>query len=114
MSFEDYPVSFSLEVNIEKAYENIRKYQTALYRTLDIMRQLGLPSNVDAAMSKLQQIISLANTARLTLHQLQIAQAGTPGVGWVLAAIGLISTLSTAGSMIEDAGWTFHRHNMSW
>jgi len=98
MSVEDYPVSFSLEVNVEKAYEDARKLQTVLYRTLGLLRTMGI-SSLDDFSSKAQRAIILANQARLAIAAFQAA-AGP--LGWALFGIGVVSTWVTTVDFIDD------------
>jgi hypothetical protein len=99
MSEEDHTVSFSLEVNVEKAHENIRKLQTLLYRTLGLFRRLGLPEQIDSAIMKVQRFIAVMNQARLAAAAFQTAVGP---IGWGLAIVGGLSTaVATADFMAE-------------
>lgn len=99
MTVEDHTVSFSLEVNVQKAYENVRQLQTILYRTFALWRRAGLPEDVDEAISKIQQIISLLNQMRLTAIA---AYTATGPIGWALALVGAAGTVATTVEMMED------------
>ena len=98
---EDYQVSFSLEVNVEKAYEDIRKVQTILYRTLSLIRRLGLPEDVEAAIVRLQRLIAVLNTVRLAIIALETASGP---YGWAMAGLGLLTTAATVGDFIMESG----------
>jgi hypothetical protein len=90
LSIRDEGVSFSLEVNVEPAYENVRRLETAYYRSLSLARRMGLPDNVDFAIAKIQQYIAMMNKLRLTMIALETASGP---VGWALALIGAASLM---------------------
>lgn len=95
----DEDVSFSLEVNVEKALGDLREVQTVLYRTIGLLRQLGLPKEVDAVIRKTQQLIAITNALRLALIGLYMSSGP---VGWVLGAIGLASGLIATATFAES------------
>lgn len=101
MSRIDEGVSFSLEVNVEKAYENIRKLQTVLYRTLGLLRRFGLPEEIDAQIMKIQRLIMLLNELRLTM--IAVHTAAGP-IGWALAGLGVATFAFDAGDLWQDLG----------
>jgi len=104
MSVEDHTVSFSLEVNVAKAYEDIRRVQTILYRTLGLLSRAGLGEDVDAAIRKVQELIRVLNMLRLSLAAFQAARAaaGDP-IAVAQFAITLATTVADLGTVIEDA-----------
>ena len=106
MSVQDATVSFSLEVNVEKAYENIRRLQTVLYRALGLLRSMGLPEDVDAAIREIQNLIMILNQLRLTMIAVQAASGP---IGWAMAGISTISTLMTTGEMYGDQLYDWSR-----
>ena len=105
MSVEDHQISFSLEINVEKAYQDVRRVQTILYRVAGLMRRMGLSENVDAAMAKLQQIQRMVNSLRLAYAALQAARmaAGDP-IAWAMAGVAIATTAFDAGDLIMEAG----------
>jgi len=102
MSVEDYPVSFSLEVNVEKAYEDIRKLETVLYRALGMLRQMGAGPDLDRMITQIQRAIAMINQLRLTIIALQAASGP---IGWALAGIGVVSTLVLTGDFIGSVNY---------
>lgn len=83
----DETVSFSLEINVEKAYEDLRRYQTLLYRGLGLVRRLtGGDENLEHAISLMQRAIAITNQLRLAMIALHAASGP---VGWALALVGL-------------------------
>lgn len=99
MSIEDHQVSFSLELNVAKAYENVRRLETIIYRTMGLMRQLGLPENIDQAISKVQSAIAVLNQYRLTVAA---AQAASGPYGWALLGISVGTTIASTAALGEQ------------
>jgi len=97
-------VSFSLEVNIQEAYEDIRRVETILFRTLNLVQRLSGDEKLDAFVSKLQRLIMIVNQARLTIAAFQIV-AGP--IGWGLAIVGLAGTALTIAEEMDAARATY-------
>jgi len=98
MAVQDETVSFSLEVNVEKAYEEIRKLQTVLYRTLSLMSRLGMPEDVEKGIALAQRLIATINALRLAIIALQTASGP---IGWALALVGLAGAGASYVDTIE-------------
>lgn len=98
MSVEDHQVSFSLEINVEQAYQDIRRVQTLLYRTLGLLRRMGLSEEIDEAIAQIQRLIAILNSARLAIAALEAASGP---IGWALAAVQVGTTLFSVADMIE-------------
>lgn len=96
---EDHIVSFSLEVNVEQAYEDLRRVQTILYRTISILRRMGLPEDVNQAIATIQRLIALVNQARLAIIALQTASGP---IGWGMALLAAATIPLTAGDMFYE------------
>lgn len=88
MSSEDHTVSFSLEVNVENAYVEVRKLETVLYRTLSLASRLTGDEDLRNGIQTLQRALAVANQLRLAYRALQIARmaAGDP-LAWALAGL---------------------------
>jgi len=101
----DEDVSFSLEVNVEPGFTAVRRLQMVLFRTLGLMRRLGLPPQIDRAIAGLQQLISTANQARLALLALQAVRmaAGDP-IAWMQAGISVVTVAVSMGEMMTVEG----------
>jgi len=92
-------ITFNLEVIADDATENVRRLETLIFRTLGLLRRLGLPENIDAAILKIQQLVM---TIRI-LHSAFIAlQAATGPIGWLLGAVVLISGILSAGEFMME------------
>lgn len=98
MSAEDHTVSFSLEVNIEKAYEDIRRVQTLLYRTLGLVSRLTGNENVDLAIRHIQRLIAWLNQLRLTIAAFE---ATTGPIGWAMLGLTVATTAVSYADMME-------------
>ena len=98
---EEHKISFSLEVNVDEALTNIRKVQTILYRTIGLLRRIGLPPEIDAAVARIQQLIALLNMLRLTI--IALATASGP-YGWALAGLSAISFIVSVDDFVFGAG----------
>jgi hypothetical protein len=92
-------VTFNLELNVEQAIDNARRLELLLYRSIALLGRLGLPENIDQAISKVQRLIM---TIRL-LHTAMIAlEAASGPIGWALALVGVASALLSTGDLIYD------------
>jgi len=87
MSYDE-GVSFSLEVNVEKAYEDVRRLQTVFYRTLGLVRRVSGSEDLNQAIATMQRAIAIANQLRLAMAALQAARmaAGDP-LAWAMAGL---------------------------
>jgi hypothetical protein len=102
MSNIDETVSFSLEVNVEKAYEEVRRLQTVLSRSLGLAARLTGSEDLRKSIVRMQRTIAVANQLRLALAALQAARmaAGDP-LAWALAGL---SVTEVGVSMYEMTG----------
>lgn len=102
LSVEDHIVSFSLETNIEQAYEDVRELQTVFYRTLSLASRLTGDEDLNRGIRTMQEAIRIANQLRLAYRALQLARlaAGDP-LAWGLAAV---SVAEVAVSVYEVSG----------
>ena len=103
MSAQDHVVSFSLEVNVEEAAIEVRRLQTLLYTTLNVVRRLTGDENLIASIDLMQRAIRVANTLRLAYAALLAARvaAGDP-IAIAQAGVTIIGTAITVGDFIEN------------
>lgn len=95
--FHEETVSFSLEVNTERADKSLRRVQTVLYQTLSLLRRLsGGNENVREVIDQLQTLNMVLNRVRLTA-ELFLTASGP--IGWALFAISAASTAVTIGEL---------------
>jgi len=88
---EDTTVSFSLEVNVGKALDDVRRLQTVLSRSLALVRKASGSEDLNNFIDALQKAIAWINKLRLALHALQAARmaAGDP-LAWAMAGIAVV------------------------
>ena len=106
MSTIDETVSFSLEVNVDKAVSDLHKYETVLYRVLGLWLRMGLPPEIEAQVRYLQRLIAILNQARLAALALQAASGP---VGWALAGVGFLTMALSSGELIGDVMYDTQR-----
>ena len=98
---EDHQISFNLELNVEQALSEVRRLETLLFRSLGLLRRLGLPEDMRKGISDLQRMIM---TIRM-LHTAIIALQGATGpIGWALALVGLGTGIASASDMMLSIG----------
>jgi len=96
---EEHLVTFNLELNVEQTYAEIRRLQTLLFRTVGLLRRLGLPEEIDRALAIIQRTIM---AARLLYTSLLALEAASGPLGWALAIVGVTSAaVSVADVAIE-------------
>ncbi len=102
MSVDDQTVSFSLEVNVEEAYTNIRRLQTALSRSLSLVERLSRGKDLPALIVETQRAIRITNQLRLALAALQALRmaAGDP-LAWAMAGVAVAETVADVADELE-------------
>lgn len=78
----------------------LRRVQTLLYRTLGLIRRLGLPEDMEQAVVLVQRLISAMNQLRLAAIALQVASGP---IGWALAAVSAVSAVWTGVEWADSA-----------
>lgn len=103
---QDTVVSFSLEVNVEDAYKEVRKLETILARSLNMVKRLsGGDENLQTTIDRIQRLITVVNSLRLAYRALQLARMATGDpIAWGLAIIsGAEVAFTVADSMAMEA-----------
>ncbi len=87
MSYDE-TVSFSLEVNVEQAYTQVRKLEMLFSRTLGMVQRLTGDENLNRSIGLMRRAIAVANQLRLAMAALQVARmaAGDP-IAWATAGL---------------------------
>ncbi len=98
MSREQEDVTFALEVDVSKTMAEIRRLEILLFRTLSLIRRLGLPEDIEQGIVRIQRLIMAARLAHAALIAMQAA-AGP--IGWALAGVGIVSAAWTAYDVIS-------------
>ena len=92
-------VTFNLEINVEQAFSTVRKLELIAYRTINLLRRMGLPENVDDAIAKVQRFIM---TVRLAHSAILAFEAASGPIGWIMAGLGIAATVLTAGDIARE------------
>lgn len=74
-----------------------------LLKTLNILRRMGLPEEINSVVMKLQRLIGIANQMRLVIYALNAAMMGTPA-GAILAGLGMIMVALDVGDILMGSG----------
>jgi len=82
-------VTFNLELNVEQAYSEIRKYETVMYRVLGLMNRAGLPEDVQDAIMLIQQLVMTARLLQTAIAALNVSMMTSPA-GVVLGGVGIM------------------------
>jgi len=103
LSVEDHTVTFNLELNVEQTLSEIRRLETLLFRTISLIRRLGLPEDIDALISKIQRTIM---TVRILHTSLIALQAASGPVGFALAGVGIATAALSFTDVIQTGMYT--------
>lgn len=98
---EEHDVTFNLELDVSRVYDNTRKLETLFYRIFSLLGRLGLPEEIDAAIYKIQRMIM---TIRLAHTAIIAFQAASGPVGWALALAGGVTVALTASDFMMSLG----------
>lgn len=95
-------VSFSMEINVEQAYTDVRKVLSVFHQWLTQLRRAGFSEQQQQLIAEIQQLIALFNKLRLSLAALQAARmaAGDP-IAWAQFGVTATSFLFDIGEMID-------------
>jgi hypothetical protein len=98
MSQEEENVTFNLELRTERAVDPIRQVESIAYRTLALVRRLGLPENVNQAISYVQRFVGVIRLLHSSLNML-MASAGP--LGWLMMIQGALGVATAAASFSD-------------
>jgi len=73
--------------------------EQALQRSLRLFQRMGLPENVERAITFIQRMISITNQLQFAVLALNAAVAGTPG-GWVLLSVSAAMIAMDVGDLM--------------
>jgi uncharacterized protein YaaW (UPF0174 family) len=96
---ETVEIEYVLTVQTEQMETQLRQLETLGFRTLHMLRQLGLPPEADAAIQKMQQLMSVIRMLDLSLRLLESASGP---IGWALFAVSAVSTALTVGNTLYN------------
>ena len=92
-------ITFNLELNVEQTIHEIRRLETLLFRTISLLRRLGLPENVSETAAKIQRLIM---TIRMLHTALVALETATGPIGWALAVVGIGTAVVSFGDLIME------------
>ncbi len=96
---ETTEIEYLLTVNLEQCATQIQQFERLLFRSLSLLRRMGLPEDVTQGINTIQRMITTLRMLRISLLALQAA-AGP--VGWATALIGLTIGMAEAGELGVD------------
>jgi len=102
----DETVSFSLEVNVAPAYEEIRRLQTVLYRTLGLIRRISGDDDLNTLIDYTMRAITMMNTLRLVVAAFYAASGP---IGWAMFGVAAATSLITTGEFFGDWAYNVQR-----
>lgn len=97
----DVEIQYSLTINTELAYSDIRKLEITLMRVLGYLKTMIGDERIDRAIMKVQQFISVLRVAQIAMRAFE---AATGPVGWAYAATTLVAVAITAGEFANTTG----------
>lgn len=92
-------IQYSLTVNTEIAYNDIRKLEIVLMRCLSFASRLTGDENLKNSLRIIEKAIMTLRTLQITIKATQLAMAGSMGpLGWAYAA----TSMATSGFALYD------------
>lgn len=89
----------TVQPKMEKVAVETALVNQALQKSLRLFQRMGLPENVEFAITIIQRLIAIANQLRLTIVALNAMMAGTPG-GAILFGISVAMIALDVGDMM--------------
>jgi len=99
----DVEIQYSLTLNTELAYNDLRKLEITFMRIFSYLRKMTGDERIDAAMRKVQQFITLLRTAQIAMRALDVATMTNP-IGIAFALTTLVATAIAAGEFANTTG----------
>jgi len=89
----------TVQPKLERVAAETALVNQALRRSLRLFQRMGLPENVEFAITVIQRLIMIANQLRLTIVALNAMMAGTPG-GAILFGVSVAMIALDVGDMM--------------
>lgn len=96
---EDVEVQYSLTINTELTYSEIRKIEIMLVRVLGYIRRLTGNESLNQAIIWIQRAITTMRTLQMMVHAMEIASGP---IGWAYAAVSAIGAAFAVNDMMYD------------
>ena len=90
--------SLKARADMTEEFLTTQQFERILYRVMSIIKRMGLPENLQAAISLMSRAIMTARMLTMSLHFLEMA---TP-YGWFMGFTGIISTSLSAAEITSD------------
>lgn len=98
MSEETLDYTINLQLSAE-CYSELRKLETSLFRILSYIRRMTGDENINNAIARVQQLITIIRMAQIALRALQIASGP---IGWLYAGTTVVSLGFAVGDVMYD------------
>jgi hypothetical protein len=95
----DAGIQYSLAVNTEMAYSDIRKLEIVIIRCLEYAQRLTGDQNLKNGIQTIQQTITAVRSLQIALRQLEIASGP---IGWALALTSAVAAGASAGTAMSS------------
>lgn len=92
-------VQWSLTVNTELTYSEVRKLETVLMRVLGYLRQFSGNENLNETIMLIQRTITAIHSLQMAIRALQMASGP---VGWAYAATSVVAAGLSGYSIYES------------
>lgn len=84
---------------LKLSYSELRAIEVTANRILTIISRMTGSPDLDFAIRKLKTLIM---TIKLAMASIRMIEAATPGIGWLLAIVGTVSTLICMGDLVME------------
>jgi hypothetical protein len=94
---DEETVVFNLEVQVsEMSMGNLRKLELIAYRSIALLRRMGLPEQIDQGIAKLQNFIMIIRLAHTALVAFNAASLTNPlGLAMFALSVGTLAFATT-------------------
>ncbi len=96
---EQNEIQYSLTVNTELTYNEIRKLETVLIRVLSYVERLAGNADLTKLINIIQATITAVRSLQMALRALELASGP---IGWAYAATGVVAAGFAGYSMYES------------
>ena len=96
----DAGIQYSLAVNTEMAYSDVRKLEIVIMRCLEYAQRLTGDENLKNGIQTIQQAITALRSLQIAIRQLEIASGP---LGWALALTSAVAAGASAGTAVGGA-----------
>lgn len=98
---EENTIQWTLAVNTEMTYSEIRKLEITLIRTLAYAQQLTGDPNLKKGIQTIQSAVIALKTLQQTIRAVELASGP---IGWAYAAVTAFTTTIAMGNLMMQLG----------